>query len=431
MDYSSVLPSTCVSEEHSTKEEFPEMSDEELALLSRYDIDKYRSQCFWECPTCGNIITYIDSLLIEREFYVHEMYCRNFVKRRNRDVLCRGKMILRQEGEIEFYSPYFDALFNRVSSQILSETRIANTSESKEDVYSSLLFTFIKVIGMFARDEKYEKTSDKWFRSYAVRAMRNKISDIGKMGNYQKRTPLTKCEICGKKIGQIDPNHLLKKGHDIVLETIIKKLGRDILYSSGEIIYYKNNPDFIDQRSLYLGNINYYSRSKKNRTKLFRSESMNVYRDMFPSSYFKNALISTNEPVSRDSEGEVEHILNLDPIFHGDHNLIESINLKDLIDSVLAIVSSKSNKIFNNYFLGTISADRKIDIVKKILLEKCICPKISNEELDNHFDFVKKGLTQKIINSIKKDPECRMLLYGTINKLSKPKNDKISLGELF
>jgi len=430
MNYSSILSSTCVVGEKERKKEFSDMSDEELALLARYDIDKYRSQCFWECPKCGYIITYIDSLLAEKELYVHDMICKNYVKRKSSGKFCHSKMILNKKDGIKFYSPYFDAIFHRVSSQILSEAKIANISESKEEIYSALLSTFTKVVGMFARNEKYEKISDKWFRSYTVRAMRNKISDIGKMGNYQKRTPLTKCEICGKKVGQIDPNHLLKKGHNIILESVIIKLGRDILKSSGEIIYYNDDEGSIIKRSLFLGGLNYYSRTKTDRTKLFRSESMDIYHSMFPSSYFKNKLMSTNEPVSKDLEGEVENIINLDSVFNGGGDLIEDINLKDLIDIIMKTIFSKSKKILNNYFFGLVSADRKIEIIKEILLEKCMCPSIANEELDTRFGVIKKGLTQKIVNSIKKDTECRMLLYETINKPEK-KEKSPCLGELF
>jgi hypothetical protein len=384
-------------------EKLANISDEELVSFSQKEIDNFRFSCHWVCDKCNNKIKYKDSLEKNDEKYIHELKCYEV----SQDIKCRTPMKLIHNKNYDFNSVYFEELLARYQDRIIAEAMKCKAIEDPYEVYSIILGFFMKIVGKFARDEVLLKTSDKWFSTYFWVSIRNKTTDLRKSNNYIKRTPSVICEVCGQIVGQINSRHLIENGHDELLNKIKYNLGIRILKNSGEIYYYKNSQDEITERAIHLGDESIKLMDKRN--EFLSHELYKTYAELYPNSLMKNTMTSLNEIINSNESEHVE-LGDLVPceksIFYNkpDSNLL-------FIDNIVKkFVLSNLSKL-NDYFEHNISYNRRIEIIRKILIEKSSYTNLLDREVDSDFKGeIKAGLTAtilKIINSAK-DAERKM-----------------------
>jgi len=313
--------------------------------------------------------------------------------------------------DIQFCSVHFDSLFVKYSKRMVRESMGCGMIDAPSEVYSLLSSSFMKIVGMFDRNTGLTKTSDKWFSSFFWRAIQNKIADLNKTNNYIKRTPFVKCAVCGKELGQITIKHLSLPGHEVIIEQIFFSMGKSIMEDSGEIIYYSN--DELKERACRIGEMIYYNKEKKEQKKFFSTEATKSYFSLFPNAFFRNEVVSTNRKVDHDSDSEMGDF-EVDGVFSDTTNqsIIEDLNLKDMIESLIGMLfSSEENRIDLRLFFKTgTPLDKQKNVVRQILHDKSSYFHLKNKEVDSSIQEAKSGITDKVINLIKKDKECRMFL---------------------
>jgi len=403
-----------MTEDSSIKSTLMLLTDEELVALSQTDIDNYRKKCTWECPLCGFTISYQDSLKKNNSIYIHEIRCNNFMGKKE----CKGKMVLKNSIGEKLDSIYFNELFFRYKSKMMKESRNYQNIDSFEEIYSSLISLFIKVVGMFAREEKWEKTGNKWFSSFFWRAVKNKIIDIRKMKNYNKRSPSVRCAICGKEIGQITAKHLMKNGHEKIFDRMIFEYGNTILYDSGENNYYSDN-ESLSKRAVFIGMTAFNKMNTKEKRDFYNSESLKVYYSLYPQSYFKNTILSTNQSIGDEDSGDIEDMDNdsVTEKCNTDYeNIISKLNTRDTVNNIVsAMIKNRQNiKLLNNYFNEGIEEKIKIKIIKQVLFDKISYLHLKNVDSDDNYGEVKKGFTSMLLKIVKSNEECRKIIYDEI-----------------
>lgn len=399
-------------------EKLKDYSDEELVSLSQKDIDKFRSQCIWECPKCGFSCTYDDSKEITESAYVHEMKCimRDYDKKSSD--YCGEKMVLNSTGEQSFHSSYFSELFGRYEGKIIKESIASASVDSFEEIYSCLTSVFTKVVGMFARDSSFKKTSNKWFSSFFWQSVKHRVIDIKKTNSYSKRSPSVQCECCHKFVGQITTKHLSTAGHQDIFERVLEKFGTHILKESGEDKYY-NSHESLRSRAIIIGQMAYTNMEKKERKTLLNSEILKAYYDLYPNAYFKNRILSTNEKISEDSEVEVEDYNNNDVLgYHSNayDDFVDQMSVRGIMDNIISIVFEEGDglNLISNYFTEDLSDPEKIKIIKSVLIEKSISQKLKNTESDKSYSCVKDGFTSTVLKIVRENKKFKTFLNKEI-----------------
>ena len=78
-------------------DEMKDISNEDLAVMAQQDLDEYRLDCLWSCLSCGNEMTYSESLELQGKKYVHSIKCNNEVmdESTGKTKKCRKEMILK------------------------------------------------------------------------------------------------------------------------------------------------------------------------------------------------------------------------------------------------------------------------------------------------------------------------------------------------
>ena len=327
-------------------------------------------------------------------------------------------MILKNDGGKKLDSIYFNELFFRYKDKMMSESRNYANIDSYEEIYSSLISLFIKVVGVFAREEKWEKTGNKWFSSFFWRAVKNKIIDIRKMRNYSKRSPSVTCAICGKDIGQITAKHLMKEGHEEIFDKMILDYGKSILIDSGESNYYVNDNDYC-KRAKFIGMTAYEKMDVKEKRDFYNSESLKVYYSLYPQSYFKNIVLSTNQSINDEDSSDIEDMDNLSVTegCNNDYeNIIGRLSTSDTVNSLVSVmIRNRQNiNLLNNFFNEDIEDALKVKIIKQVLFDKISYVKLKNVDSDDNYGEVKKGFTSALLKIVKTNEECRKIIYDEI-----------------
>ena len=386
-----------------TNLELKDIDDEVLVSLAQSDIDLYRHNCEWDCGNCGCVISYNASLAIYNTQYIHNTKCPK----------CKKPMGLRHNKNEHFHSDHFTELFARYQNKMISESIRCSNIESPDEIYSILSGFFMKIVGKFARDSFFTKKSNKWFSSYFFTSIKNRIADIKKTQNYNKRTPLIKCAICNNFVGQITAKHLMSDGHDVIVDSLIINLGIRLLIDSGEIEYYSENTDLIRDRCCFLAD-NYTSNMDRNQLETFlKSEVIKIYNELYPGHVTKNNILSTNAIVTSDEDGEVEF-----ESFYSEKNHLYSMDSekKDLhyvIDELVDKHVKEDMRSLKRFFKKNMSRDRKLEIIKNIIFDKSSYLKVTDKELDTQYqDEVKRGFTSKVMKLIGSKEECKTFLMS-------------------
>lgn len=377
-------------------------SDEELVELSQEDIDSYRMNCSWECSSCGHKIPYLHSLYDKGNVrYLHEYKCNNMIKKKRSSKKCNTKMHLIHNENKELNSIYFDELFARFQNDMIRESANYDYHDSFEEVYSSLLQQFMKIVTMFNRDSGMKKTSDKWFRSFFWRSIKNRIVDIRKSESHSKRSPQIECMCCGKPLPYISPVHLLEDGHDDIWEKLYEEYGRVVM--SGDISSSSNYYHYVQ-----IGKKHFESLKKEEKNKIFSENCMRIYSDIFPNSYTRNIILSTNEPID-ESGVEIGDLTACGS--SGD--FIESIYISDVINFVMDNTFSDKESLMSLdiYFSENFSIEEKRDTIKQIIRDKVsYYNDVENSDLDSNYIGVQKGLTEELFKMIREDSRCMELI---------------------
>jgi len=346
------------------------LSDFELVKLSQNDIDESRSKCYWKCPdkNCkGNDILYIHSLLENGVLYIHEKRCPCKKMINKRKIICNKKMILCGE-EKPFDSIYFNELFARYQNYIVRESLNYKNIDSPDEIYCTLISSFFKTVFQFNRDIKstLSNTSEKWFYSFFLTSLKNKLADMQKTKNYNKRNPLTTCLICGKEVNQINGDHLLEPGHEIINKDLIKK-------SLSKI-----PKEFI------------------------KEECLERYFRTFAYANIKNYVGSIHEKIKSEESYQTEIIdFNNKQVLKEETNIIEEIEAKEKAKKIAEILIFTNKNIIDKYFPSISSRKQKIKKISNLLLEEMACNENSKK---------KSILIKNFINMIRRNNECRIFL---------------------
>lgn len=401
------------------KKKYKEVKDEDLVKEAQMDMDNYRSRCEWSCPSCGKKDSYTNSILKTGELYVHEIRSYNLGIKCDSSSSCKKKMDLVSNNSEEFHSDAFDELFARYQGWIIYESEKARGIDSPEEIYCELCGSFSKIVGMFARGDNFSKVSEKWFSSFFYKSMKNKISDIQKTKNYQKRSPMVKCEICGEYVGKITAKHLLSPGHEEFVQKIYASIGRQILEDSGEINYYESEKE-IERRSLILGAINLSRKEKSKANEILKRKALLMYFTLYPHAKTKNNLLSTNMPIDEEENSTIEDTKCESVTSCGTQNAVEDIYVQETVDILVNVFyenNKKNSKIVDRMFRDDLNHSRKTTIIKEIIYDKMSYNSVKNSDLDRSYsEYVKNGFTSKILRMIKGDKVCRMELLSAMRE---------------
>lgn len=389
------------------------LSDEELVEVSQKDIDDYRNSCYWECPECGHCVDYSDMLNIKGKEYIHESRCiNNIVNPKNRNIkICNSNMILKNKDNRKLDSKAFDVLYERYLSKIKNESFNQRNADTYEEVYSILSSVFPKIVCMFARNGM-KKTSDKWFSSFFWRSIKNRIIDIKKTNSYTKRTPNVICECCGESVGAINVPHLMGDGHENVLNEMFRIHGHTVMVESGEINYYDQKD--IDSRAISIGKKLFEKTNDKK--KFYENYCYKAYYSLYPNSYFKNKIMSTNTRIREDGEGEGtevgdfnnENVLGDKAIYS---DFISRLDTDVLIRKIANTILEKNNKRISNFF-----NDKANEEDKRCTIENILSSQISY--IGNRSRNIKKDsegkLSSAIMKILKEDKKYKEIIYSEI-----------------
>jgi len=402
------------------KKKFKDAKDEELVKQAQQETDEYRMYCDWTCPECKKSVSYIDSLLILDEIYIHETRAYALNIKCEKSDSCKKKMSLHRRDGKTFSSDAFEELFARYQGWIVHESERAKAIDSPEEIYGDLCAAFSKVVSMFARTGDFSKTSEKWFSSFFYKSIQNKISDIQKTKNYQKRSPLIKCEVCGDYIGKITSKHLLSEGHETFVKKLYIEIGEHILSDSGEIHYYDNRDEY-ERRALILGAMSLAKKDKREVIKKLISRALALYFDTYPNAKSKNYLLSTNMPIDEEENNTIEDtycksVTTVNPV-----GAVEDIYIQETVNMLVEIFydnNEKNSNLINRMFKsGDISLNKRKIIIKEIIFDKMSYHNLKNLELDKSYGaYVKSGFTSRILRMIKNDKACRMELLSSFRE---------------
>ncbi len=375
------------------------INDDVLVSLAQDDIDIFRQSCTWECNLCDKKISYKDSLNKLNEKYIHELKCSDI-----NHTKCKSLMALKHKNDVNLNSLYFDELLARYQDRMIAEAMKCKGIEDPYEVYSILMGFFMKIVGKFAREKSFSKTSEKWFSTYFWVSIRNKTTDIRKTNNYIKRSPFIRCEVCNKDVGQINSRHLLEDGHEVLLDKVKYNIGNGLICESGEINYYKGaTNDEFKIRCIKIGDDFISFLDNKIKKDFVSKELYKTYKEEYPNYSMKNAISSINETIGFDDSDktEVGDSFSTDKsMFHSDKIEVDR-NLLDLVNVLLEkSIMPNINKI-SLYFHEGVKDYRKIEIIKNIIIDKSSYNKLSDKEIDlDYKSEAKKGLTSAIFKTI-------------------------------
>ena len=400
-------------------DEFIDLNDHVLVQMTQRDVDEYRDKCFWICPKCGYRIKYITSLLISGKNYIHEMKCPDEIEDSKTFARCKGKMILKRNDDLPFDSIYFNELFARYQDRIVWESMKSFAVDSPDEVYSTLIAAFLKIVLQFARDKSFTSKSDKWFSSFFWRSVQNKIADLQKTNTYNKRCPTVKCALCGQGVGQITARHLSLPGHEKILERIIINHGKFSLESSGEIECYNsyaNRDSVISERCLLIGSREFNKKSKMEKKRMFDAECLDMYSKMFPNALFKNNVSSINANLNEDSDTEFLEVSN-DSVF-GERNVhTDEIEMNSSMSLLSDIIVESIDGELDLFLEASVSNEQlKRIIYDTLLLKSSFVKERENSKVDIMIDGVKKGFTNNLLAMIRSNDECRICMGKSIKK---------------
>jgi len=403
------------------------VEDYPLIKMAQEDIDKDRMKCYWLCSECGYIVEYKESLAVFDSYYIHELKCFNRLKKGRRGVIrheCKSKMILIRPDNKGFDSIYFNELFARYQDRLIWESKKSFLIDSPDEVYSFLSGYFSKIVSQFAREKSFSSKSNKWFSSFFWKSIQNKIADLRKTNNYNKRRPTVKCQLCKKNVGQITPKHLWEKGHDRILKEIYLRLGLSIMDESKEILEWEKKEATntrIEKRARFLGRKSFINKSDKEQKKRFSYECLSIYTKMFPSAILKNYIMSINKTVL-DSENSCEMIdLASEGVFGPITNGVDDIYLESMIDGLVEIVLTECEEKLDKYISINYDYNDWFNLFREIIFlevkgyggdktKKGNKKKSKINEVDFLVFGAKKGLTDNMFKFIKSNKKCRIYL---------------------
>ena len=352
---------------------FKDEKDEDLVKLAQQDMDKYRMECDWSCPSCSKSVPYVDSLIISGESYIHEIRACNLNIECNSSDSCKKKMDLKRNDNKGFQSEAFEELFARYQGWIIHESEKAKAIDSPEEIYGELCAAFSKIVGMFAREGDFSKTSEKWFSSFFYKSIQNKISDIQKTKNYQKRSPLIKCEVCGEYVGKITSKHLLSQGHEEFVKELYIDLGKQVLADSGEIAYYEHNSSALEKRAIFLGAFSIARKEKREATNLLKLRALTVYFDIYPNAKTKNNLLSTNMPIDEEETSTIEDTHCESVTTSQNTSAVDEIFIKETVDMLVKIFyeeNIRNSAVVDKMFKSeNINEVKRKTIIKEIIFD--------------------------------------------------------------
>jgi hypothetical protein len=365
------------------------MSDFELVRKSQDEVDKFRSKCYWKCsdPECkGGTIKYIHSLIDSGSLYLHERRCQHVTKTDKRSIICNRKMILCGDDR-QFDSIYFTELFARFQNWMIKESLNYSNIDSSDEIYCILVESFSKSVFQFARGihSDFSNKSDKWFSSYLWTSGKNRLADLKKTKNYNKRNPLVACLICNQMVEQISGDHLLTAGHEDIFQDLLS--------------FY----DVEDSRDLMM----------------LKEECQEIYFRRYSKAYSRNNVFSLNEKSLRefDDDGEVGDAIS-DSVFSDNFDIDEDIDIRAKVECIADIIIKKYLKNINRYFYNE-SEEQIRETVKNTLWECFQGSEI--DEYDKDLLSDKETLFKDISSIMRYDNECRILLGKEAKKQKKPK----------
>lgn len=391
-----------------TNTKLKDHSDFDLVRLAQKDIDKFRNQCYWKCQQCGHELMSLDSLISFSEFYIHDIRCKNKIHRKSRHKICNSKMNLVNIYGNKMDSIYFNELFSRYQKRLVQESAGCSSIDHPDEIYSSLVTCFLKIVAQFARNKNLKEVSEKWFSSFFWQSIQNKISDLKKTNNYAKRCPPTQCKCCGKMVGQITQAHLKKDGHEEIMEYIYAQFGESLLYDKR----------YTKCESIIAGKAYLDSISENKRKKIIECNLISAYTSMYPNSYIKNKIGSINDKISDDFDsGELGDTLS-DNFFQDPKSIIEEIDIGDKIKVMSSVIMDDYSKEINKYFEKGQSIEDKIKTIEDVIRKKVNSYNFSEEntgieEIDMYIEGVKTGFTNTVFSCLRKSVKCAQILGAT------------------
>lgn len=384
-------------------EELKNMTDFELVKLSQKDIDEYRADTYWECKECGCKISYKNSLLLTDSIYVNEMRCPNILKTKKTYYKCNKKMDLIKPDGSFLDSLYFNEIFARYQDKIIQKCNKGSYIKDPSDLYCDILLSFIKIVGQFDRDNTRKRKSQKWFSSFFWTSINNKMSDIIKTENYNKRSPTLKCPICGRIVNRITKNHLTEQGHDEIWDKVYLDMGyflcpryqhMDKKYNEYEKMCFENGKEYYTDKN-----------------KEFEEECLVKY---FADHNGYNNIISINEFLDYDENKDFLDV-ELEPVYPtiDNNNDTSTKEIKSIINEIIKNIKDEDFIDLSVFFdTNNIETIRKIS--REALLEKYINYKdetdfYEGKKIDKILD-VSVGFTTALINKIRAIKSCKKVL---------------------
>jgi len=389
------------------------LSDLQLVRLAQKDVDNYRQECYWECVNTGLRISYLDSLLVMGRVYVHAARTADFphklkdIPKEKRKKRSRY-MVLKRGDNKEFDSLYFNDLFARYHSRLVTESIKSANIDSPDEVYTYLIGAFSKIVNQFARDKKFDEKSEKWFSSFFWRSIQNKIADLQKTNNYAKRSPLVRCNVTGRLLGQITKKHLFKECYSVILDHILQKCGRQILINRGNISKYEDSP-YIREQSLKKGRDFFDNQTNECQKNLFMRYCLEAYAELFPSAKFSNKVLSSNMYIGKEGDSTALE----DLIGHDDQsNTIDQIDVSEKIEGLVNIILEEKEEELVRCFHSE-DTDKAHDITKEII-EYYVYNFNEMENVDKvckiidkkYKEFCKRGASAEILGLLRTIPRC-------------------------
>ena len=368
-----------------------DITDFELVRKSQKEVDEFRSKCYWKCsdPKCkGGTIKYVHSLIDSGSLYLHERRCQYTTKTNKRSVICNKKMILCGDDK-QFDSIYFTELFARFQGWMIKESLNYSNIDSSDEIYCILVESFSKSVFQFARNihSNFSNKSDKWFSSYLWISGKNKLADLKKTKNYNKRNPLVKCLVCDQSVEQISGDHLLTAGHEEIFQDILPSY------------------DIEDSRDLTF----------------LKEECQEIYFRRYTKAYARNNVFSLNEKnlnkFDSEDNGEIGDIMS-ENVFSEKIDIYGNIDTKDKIECIADIIIEKYFRNINRYFYYEPKSKIR-ETIKETLVE---CLQGSEvDEYDKDLLSDEESLFKDISSIIRYDNECRILLGKEAKKQRRPK----------
>ena len=281
----------------------------------------------------------------------------------------------------------------------------ANSNEKQ--IYSYIISAFSKIVAQFNRNGNMKKVSNKWFSSFLWISINNKIADLVKTNNYNKRSPLIECAICKKQVTHITKKHLMEPGHEEIHNMVYRNRGMVLLGDNDRSVN-----EYIEKgRSFYE---NFKSRKIK---AIFEEEALSVYNE---SHDVRNKVLSLNVIVSKQNKDTSDEWIDfcVDDVFCNNVDLIDEINFKDKIKNISEeiVLYGENEYLFIDFFGENYDELKLINTISDIVEFKINCYSdnngISNEEIDTIFN-VPSGFSYIILDKISKNKYCKNIANET------------------